>query len=87
MVKAVLYHGSNKNYTFQVNKSTIFVRKHNLTCETIDKLEQILIESVKNATNLSKISLQKEFEQTCSQGINQKPQKHTFKLITTYQWL
>ena len=57
MVKAVLYHGSNKNYTFQVNNTTIFVRKHNLTCETIDKREQILIESVKNATNLSKISL------------------------------
>ena len=87
MLKVVLYHESNKNYTFQVNKSTIFVRKHNLTCETIDKLEQILTESVKKVTNLSKKSLQKEFEQKCSKGINQKPQKHTFKLITNYQWL
>ena len=87
MLKVVLYHESNKNYTFQVNKSTIFVRKHNLTCETIDKLEQILTESVKKVTNLSKKSLQKEFEQKCSKGINQKPQKHTFKLVTTYQWL
>ena len=87
MLKVVLYHESNKNYTSQVNKSTIFVRKHNLTCETIDKLEQILTESVKKVTNLSKKSLQKEFEQKCSKGINQKPQKHTFKLITTYQWL
>ena len=47
----------------------------------------MLTESVKKVANLSKKSLQKEFEQKRSKGINQKPQKHTFKLITTYQWL
>ena len=72
MLKVVLYHGSNTNYTFQVNKSTIFVRKCNVTLETTNELEQILTESVKKVPNLSKKSLQKDFEQKCSKGLNQR---------------